>query len=227
MTSVFIPLLLLSVALPLLYLGYGYFLNKKKGYSFRSYFSYEMFDKEKKSFSNILLRIIETLAVLTLLSSGVFGLLVEGGDQSIALYFIAFCLLGLVASLSHYFLSFIDLSFAKAHFILFFVEAAALILFAAMNGFYFSSIYRNLSEPSYLFVAILSFVYMLIALLILVNPKMKDWAKMEKKVDEKGEATYTRPKRFVLPYSEWAIYLLLVLSNITSLVGIYLISLAR
>ena len=226
MTSLFVAFLLLSLLPPSLYLGYGYVLNKKKGYSFRSYFSYEMFGEEK-TFSTILLRIIEALAVLSLLLSGVFGLICEGGDTNLSLYFIAFCLLGLVASLSHYFLSFIDLSFAKAHFALFFLEAAALILFAAMNGFYFSSIYRNLNEPSFLLIAILSFLYLLIALLILVNPKMKDWAKLEKRTNEKGEVSYSRPKRFVLPYSEWIIYFLLILANVTSLIGIYLISLGR
>lgn len=226
MTSLFVTFLLLSLLLPSLYLGYGFALNKKKGYSFRSYFSYEMFTEEK-SFPNILLRIIEALAVLSFLLSGAFGLISEGGDMNLSLYFMAFCFLGLVASLSHYFLSFIDLSYAKAHFALFFVEIAALILFSAMNGFYFSSIYRNLGEPSFLLIAILSFLYLLLALLILVNPKMKDWAKLEKKTNEKGETSYIRPKRFVLPYSEWVIYFLLILANITSLIGIYLISLAR
>lgn len=51
-------------------------------------------------------------------------------------------------------------------------------------------------------------VLMIMTILIMVNPKLKDWAQLEQIENKNDDPTYRRPRFFPLAYSEWAILLI-------------------
>lgn len=225
--TLFIVFLVMLVTLPTVFITYALIVKKeeKEPFSFRSYFSYEFFPKDKKNTHYLILRIIEGFAFSVNVLPGLYGLLsLHQWDLNSALLFIALFLAGLTFGVGQYLLSVIDLSFAKQHLSLFFATDASLILFAGMGGFYFLAVYRNLNELPILILAILLFLVLLFSVAFVLNPKIKDWGKMEKQENEDGSVSYRRPKRFVLPYSEWGLALLSILSSVIMLIGLFFIS---
>lgn len=59
-----------------------------------------------------------------------------------------------------------------------------------------------------------SYLLALFPLALALNPKLKQWAKMEEQMDSTMEVVFVRPKYFVLAYTEW----LLILSNIVFII---------
>lgn len=223
----FIIFLLLVILLPAFCLSLALYQKKihKNSYSFRSYFSYELFPARGEKFF-LSLRIVEGLAFSVGFLPGLYGMLsLLQIDENSLFFLIAIMLVGFLPGLGQYFLSFIDLSFAKRHLILFFLIAASMILYTGMTGFYFVAVYRNnLEMVINLLFAIFLFAISLFVALLVINPKITNWDKLEKTIDEKGEISYRRPKRFVLPYSEWMMYFASVLANVIILIGLFMIS---
>lgn len=52
---------------------------------------------------------------------------------------------------------------------------------------------------------------------LLLNPKLSSWSKLDSSVDESGVITHTRPKIFWIALTEWGLLLLHVLSSMASL----------
>ncbi len=228
MMAIFIVFLLLSIFLPLAFSAFALFSKKKSNdaFSFRSYFSYELFSSEKKDFSYYILRIIGGLAYLCPVLSGIYGLILVSsrGDSTSSFFVGSFTFFAFLFALFEYLLTYFDLSYEKRHLSFFFLSGSSLIIFSGMAAFYFLAIYRNIYLPSSLFIVIALFLIVLLSVAVLLNPKLKDWGKMEKVTKNDGSVGYVRPKRFILPYSEWALLLMAFLSNILIIVGLYLVS---
>lgn len=47
----------------------------------------------------------------------------------------------------------------------------------------------------------------ILQLILIFNPKLKDWSKLEQKSNDDGTIVYVRPKWFALAYSEWSFIL--------------------
>lgn len=58
------------------------------------------------------------------------------------------------------------------------------------------------------------------AMLVLANPKLANWAKLESSVDESGAIVEKRPKYFVLAFSEWLVLFLAIVSSALSLIAV-------
>lgn len=227
MTS-FLLFLLLSIFLPIFFVGVALLKKKseKSDFSFRSYFSYELFFSEKKDALYYILRIIGALAFLTPVLSGIYGLtltLTRGSSDS-SFFLGSVALFSFIFSLMQYWLTYCSLSYSKKHLTLFFCSDAALIISSGMAAFYFLAVYHNVYLSSSLFLTIFLLLVVVVSIGVLLNPKLRDWDKMERAVKEDGSVYYIRPKRFVLPYSEWLLLLMSFVSNIAIIVGLYLIS---
>ena len=124
------------------------------------------------------------------------------------------CVLGL-AGLCFVFLNIFDVTHVKPHLTLFGIFASLTLLASAIvttRGFVAFDIYRKHGMVEALFIisgAVSGFIS-LFTLFIIMNPKLKTWARLDQ-VD--GE--YVRPKRFTLAYSEWAILLALFLTEMS------------
>ena len=124
------------------------------------------------------------------------------------------CVLGL-AGLCFVFLNIFDVTHVKPHLTLFGIFASLTLLASAIvttRGFVAFDIYRKHGTVEALFIisGAVSGLVSLFTLFIIMNPKLKTWARLDQ-VD--GE--YVRPKRFTLAYSEWAILLALFLTEMS------------
>lgn len=123
------------------------------------------------------------------------------------------CLLGL-AGLCFVFLNIFDATHVKAHLSLFTVFAFLILLSSTLifsRGLVAYNIFKDHGKQEFIFLiteilAVLTFCFIL---LIVFNPKLKSWAVLEEK-----DGQYYRPKRFVLAYSEWALFLTLFINGL-------------
>ena len=123
------------------------------------------------------------------------------------------CLLGL-AGLCFVFLNIFDVTHVKPHLTIFAIFALLTLLSGALvatRGFVAFDTFKKHGSTELLLVisASLSAFVSFLSLFIIMNPKLKSWARLDQ-ID--GE--YVRPKRFTLAYSEWAILLALFLIEI-------------
>lgn len=123
------------------------------------------------------------------------------------------CLLGLTG-LCFIFLNIFDVTHVKAHLTLFGIFASLTLLTSVLISFrgiiaYDLCLKHGSQELILLITGILSGVVALLCLLIMLNPKLKLWARLDQ-ID--GE--YVRPKRFPLAYSEWGLLLALFITEV-------------
>lgn len=132
---------------------------------------------------------------------------------------ITVCVYGL-AGISFLFLHFFDATHVSAHIKTFVINIALVLLgnaLTAANGFTRFKVCRDYGE-NHLVLAICGGFAALFALLVLLlafNPKLMNWAKLEKVDGEENK--YVRPMKFPLAYSEWATFLLLFLGELSFL----------
>ena len=195
--------------------------DRKRMYSILTDFPYEMMPKNRKNYALIFLAGYFLLSLLTNVSMfinfydyapTITGLLIISAFLSLAYAFFNLRIHKLTASLE------------KSHLGRFFVMGLALILLTSINGIIFINLSRGRKLETLVFVlSIIMFVIALAVAIILVNPRLKTWAKLEKVVDEDGASSLKRPKPFVLAFSEWIVIFLGVLSYILTALCNYLI----
>ena len=118
------------------------------------------------------------------------------------------CILGL-AGLCFVFLNVFDVTHVKPHLAIFGIFASLVLLssiLVSIRGFVSYDLFmkHGNKEVLLLIIAVLSLTPALFSLLIMSNPKLKLWARLDE-VD--GE--YVRPRKFPLAYSEWGLLLTL------------------
>lgn len=102
---------------------------------------------------------------------------------------------------------------------LFVGESATLVISSGMEGFY---ILKVASGGMTIFMGIVCFIIALVSLGILVNPKLKNWPKLDAVAETDGTVTYKRPRPFVLAISEWALIILAYLFALATSVSLLL-----
>ena len=174
-------------------------------YRFTQYFPYELFlGKTSYQWEN---RMSEGLVLLSSFAAPLylsFHLPPILSSSRPFLYFL-FGLMGVEAIL-FYVLTWISLAKERLHLLLFFLEVLLLsLLHSAFFFFYFSKYQRNILDDStpLLYAAILSVVFFLLSFVPLLNPKLKDYAKLESHTLPDGSEELRRPKIFPLAASEW------------------------
>ena len=124
------------------------------------------------------------------------------------------CILGL-AGLCFIFLNIFDVTHVKAHLTIFGIFASLVLLSSALvsvRGFIAFDTFRKHGSTEALLMISAGLAASVVAfvLFVMVNPRLKTWAKLDM-VD--GE--YGRPKTFPLAYSEWAFLLALFLTEMS------------
>ncbi len=195
--------------------------DRKRMLSILTDFPYEMMPKNRKNYALIFLAGYFLLSLLTNVSMfinfydyapTITGLLIISAFLALAYAFFNLRIHKLTASLE------------KSHLGRFFVMGLTLILLTSINGIIFINLSRGRKLETLVFVlSIIMFVIALAVAIILVNPRLKTWAKLEKVVDEDGASSLKRPKPFVLAFSEWIVIFLGVLSYILTALCNYLI----
>lgn len=195
--------------------------DRKRLFSILTDFPYEMMPKNRKNYALIFLAGYFFLSLLTNVSMfinfydyapTITGLLIISAFLTLSYAFFNLRIHKLTASLE------------KSHLGRFFVMGLTLILLTSINGIIFINLCRGCKLETLVFVlSIIMFVIALAVAIILVNPRLKTWAKLKKVVDEDGASSLKRPKPFVLAFSEWIVIFLGVLSYILTALCNYLI----
>lgn len=137
-------------------------------------------------------------------------------DCNFGVLYLASSLLGL-AGICFVFLHFFNPSHVKVHLLLFVLFGCLVIAGSFASGFGslllidHYEIFGNSHRISCIIKASISFLFVVIELVLLLNPKLRNWAKLEK--TESGEIV--RPRKFPLAYTEWATFLVLILSELS------------
>ena len=193
----------------------------KKKFSILTDFPYEMMNKKVKNYTIYFLVGYFLLVLLTNVSmflnfydasSGIIGLLVLSAFLTLTYAFFTLRIHTITASLE------------KSHLGRFFLMGLTLALLSSVNGLIFINLSREHDLEKLIFaLSILMFVIALIVVIVMVNPRLKTWAKLEKVVDEDGNSSLKRPKPFVLAFSEWITIFLGVFSLLLTALCNYLI----
>ena len=175
--------------------------QEKTDYHFSNRFPFELLNAFPAPFA---------LLAKLLVIAGSFGFIVFGffAFPFPNLYQAIFVMVGfLLSGLLWIGLLITDMRYIKLHLLmasLYFVMVA--FTSAAVAYFAWTSPY-DLFHPALPFVA---GALSLAELVIAFNPRLKRWETLEAVAQKDGSVTYERPKRFVLPFSEWLTTLILL-----------------
>ena len=206
-------------SLGLLFFFVGLITNLvSKKYSYLRHFPEEILSKENKAM--IPLRILEFAFMIPSSLPIVFVFVYRQyfSNNLLVLEAIMSAML-LMMALLHIVLSFIPSKNTKPHFIISTIHFSYTFLLSAMvsfNGFYFMSLYNNQSTGSvyHLILGIVGALLVISALIVMFNPKITTWYKLESHENEDGSISVKRPKVFILAFSEWLMMLISFLASI-------------
>lgn len=85
-----------------------------------------------------------------------------------------------------------------------------------------SNIYQNNLAIISLVIMIINFVLAFFKGLILINPKLAHWTELDSSIGSDGVVTSSRPRPFVLAFSEWLVIFLNAISIIAYILGLFL-----
>lgn len=190
--------------------------KQKRPYDFRSDFPFELVQDEEPFF--LLGRVFFVLWG-SFDAAGAFYLVASISNHSSLLSLsVIFAIIALLRDVVLVALFYIPAFRFKAHFLAFVCSCAFTGFLGAVGSIICANVRDIIGAPAILF-AILSGVLGLGAILVMINPKLSNWAKLESSVDESGAVTERRPKIFILAFSEWLVLFLGVVLSIVSLIG--------
>ena len=175
--------------------------QEKTDYRFSNRFPFELLNAFPVPFA---------LLAKFLVIAGAFGFILFGffGFSFPNLYQAIFVMVGyLLSGILWITLLITDMRYVKLHLLsasLYFVMVA--FTCAAVAYFAWTSPY-DLFHPALPYVA---GALSLTELVLAFNPRLKRWETLEAVTQKDGSVTYERPKRFVLPFSEWLTTLILL-----------------
>lgn len=224
-----VELSLIAIVLPviifLLYLilaSSSFVVTHKKKFSFLTDFPYETFEIKRNHLGDFSV-LIAFLVSEVLVSASMFLNFYDASPDLIGLLILS-ALLTVVMIFLVIRIHTLSAGREKIHLTRFYLMGLGLVLLSSVNGIIFLNLSKGReSETAVLVLSIIQFVLALSVVFILINPRLKDWARLEKVVDEDGGTSLKRPKPFVLAFSEWIIIFLLVISWLLSAISNYLI----
>ena len=180
-------------------------------YDLRNHFPYEL-NYESKFKDNFLGNLLLALAI----GCGIaFYITFDSAKQNG--YFLFVMVGGIIHLLSIFFLAFVPLKLTKSHLALVTLEIVLSFLIPFAIAINASLTYNTSKDNSYLTFIILPTILCIAIFILIMNPKLTKWSKMDEKKNEDGTTTYLRPRYFILAFYEW---ILLFFSLIIQLVVI-------
>ena len=124
-------------------------------------------------------------------------------------------------------LLYIPASHVKLHTGIFFGASLLLTLSSAMEGIILLSIregsYSLELGPWVILLATILFVISLLSLILVFNPKLRQWYLLKATTEKDGSVHYERPKVFILALTEWLLSLLGALAMLLTCLAIFLL----
>lgn len=196
----------------------------KKNYDYLSCFPFEMSDSDDKN-SHINKFACIGLAIIVA-GSSFFLIYLNPTFSSLNSLGIVIGIITLFTMASFVGLNYIPAYVFKYHLILSVVFFSLSALLDIVIGLTFFNLYSYLSMNKLaMTLAIICLVIALIKGLILVNPKLSKWTELQSSVGSDGVVTSSRPRPFILAFSEWLTLFLDILSLLVYIIGLLIFSL--
>ena len=126
-----------------------------------------------------------------------------------------------ISAVSFLTLHIIQAKFVRLHSLVVTGYFASSVLSAGASSIFLINLFisDNGSKPAFLALGIVVAVLGFLILAIMVNPRLREWAKMNSQQNEDGSVVIVRPRIFVLALSEWLIIFLNLLVQIIILIA--------
>ena len=169
----------------------------KSNYDLRNHFPYELnFESPyKENFLG------NTLLLLATASGIAFYVLFDNNKTNG--YFMFIMIGGIVHLLAMFFLVFVPLKLLKSHLVLVTLDIILSFLIPFALAISASFRFYHTNDAIYMIFIIIPAVICLWVFIMMMNPKLTNWSRMDKKKNEDGSITYTRPRYFILALYEW------------------------
>ena len=211
------------ILFPVVLLFYLSFAKRQDhvAFHYRNCFPYEAFvDRDKRQ--DVLARILQALVILASFLPAIFAVVAfKDADLSFRAYLYAFLAVSIVSGAAFLLLTIIPLPYPRSHTLIFFVFLAAMVIKKGMAGISLLQVAEFTSMTIAKVMGIIVLCLIVTEAVVVANPKLKNWDRLETVTNEKGEQVVRRPKWFVLAYSEWFVFFVSILVDILTLVAIY------
>ena len=224
---------IIVIAMHVLLLLVSLILSKKKmekeveDASFLRYFPSEYF--EIKTSLDVLLTSFFVVAYALMAAPLILTLLtVEIMDDSLRAYIGLGITTFAISMILNFLLISVKPSKERAHFMIFVALSFLMAVSVAMEGLVFMSFRSfSISEEWSIAFSIVHFVLSAFFVALPLNPKMRDWYRLEAMTNKDGSVSYKRPKIFILAFSEWQLYGAMSLSFLSSMISYFLMYLGN
>lgn len=198
----------------------NFFEEQKTKYSFLQMFPFELSSSSRSKYYT-LYRISLYLYVAFSLTPALLLFMKYQGYQQLSSFLIFVNVLFIIQAIIFLSLNVIEARFVKTHTIMATLYFAFSLLSNGVASIFLINLYIN-GVDNYLkeliigiFLAIIS----LLTLIIMLNPRLKNWPKLDYENNEDGTQRLKRPKIFILAFSEWLVIFLNVLTQIFILIA--------
>lgn len=217
-------ILLLFIISLLTFVGFIFFSYSnyekrfKNKYNIKNMFPYEL-NFESKFQDNLLGNLF---LVLFIVSSVVLSILLPTMHRGSA----GIIFLMVTSILAYAFLAFVcfvPLKFLKFHLLVSVIFIC--FSFAAFGAIAFAGVefYNLFLQPKFMVIAVFGFIFLFLIFMLLMNPKLSTWAKVDVIENPDGTTTPIRPKYFVLAFTEW----LTIFSNVILLILTFVLHICK
>lgn len=219
---VFIFVIVLLVVLFVFTAKITYHTNEKQTFYFRNHFPYELYYQKRLNISSYCRLVLIILFAVLLAGICLFITTFRGASANLAYALVIgiFFILAYIVGLVLFMLRVNYLSQFKLYATLFFLFTS---MSAGMVGIV--SLTSIFAHFAYKVIGGFSFALMALNIILMLNPKLKKWDRLDKITNKDGTITYVRPKISPLAYSLWISMLSLIACEILCLIMMLISSL--
>lgn len=196
----------------------SYKMNNNEKYSFLKHFPHELSYKDSPNRRRHLVFIFIYVFMFYSILWNTLPFITE--FKSFAGLVVVEALFAVVTSLSFLAINIVEAKYVRQHTLVATLYMAGSFGMVMMTGVFSVLLFTINRSSSSLTVGVFSFLLAILQILVILNPRLKDWAKLDSKRSDSGEITYSRPKLFPLAYSEWLTFIISTLGLILFLFAI-------
>ena len=192
----------------------------QKPYSFLREFPFELIEWRENRLPSA--RFVVLLGSIAFFGTGGYFLSMVSISPSFLGMAIMVLVMATLSAVGFSFLFFVKAFHVKSHMFSMLIFGFASILFDVMSIIAFLHFDDHFMSLKVLFSCLLG-LFALIKLVLLINPKLKDWAKLDSSIDQTGAVIHSRPKIFLIATTEWTLIVLHFLSALFSMLAFFLL----
>lgn len=192
--------------------------NKTK-FNFKNMFPFELYLSKRNNVVYLILLIVYSSISFTCFIPLIYLCLTYESGNTFMWLIVVIDLLFVIAQTAFIALNIVSASYVKPHAILSTCFFSFSLLTTAILSVALYDLYQLTLANYYIVLMVVGIIVALCDAVIIINPKLKYWAKLEKVINEDGSISYVRPKHFVLAISQWLVFILNFITAILPIIA--------